>query len=395
MNLPSLHLRSLSGPKLDEKALRLSVQRLSKVTAHLDESGTLPDDDLVAELRMRVRDGYARGESFDVYTSVSRRESRILSLYLMDLASQADRIQLPPFDKAVAISVLGHRSQKLKKHIRRQATQLFFTHFDEELLPCLEWIASRLQASWRIEEMHQVFDFVSRAFREHAGLLFNVEAPTAVAERWDQRESVDQLADRFGIPQGGKFRERLMGEVILRRLTLASHGAIPADLDDLVTKSKERPLSGGPLGSEAVKILINRSTRECNGQVPAGWREQLVTYSCDPRVPNAAEQAKWWGWATPGEKDIAIRALSELTLQEFIKLLERSLRGTEKAHQFPERKRVLLKLFELGKVTEARLVVHQGLYNAMGSRTREGQQHLLFSLLFVLSLLLFLFFSLE
>jgi hypothetical protein len=93
-------------------------------------------------------------------------------------------------------------------------------------------------------------------------------------------------------------------------------------------------------------------------------------YACDPRIPNTEMQSRWWGWANNTEKDVAIRAIGELNMLQFIRLLEESLEGSELQHQFPARKRMLLKLFELGKVQDVRLVVTRRLYGQMDMKTR-------------------------
>ncbi len=372
MTLPSLHLKPLKALNLDAKGLGSKIKALRAITAHLDSLSSLDSIDLIADLRNQVRLGYHLNESFEGYTAVRRRESLLLSLYLIDLASDSDRNQLPAFDERVANSILGGSESSIKRHIRRLATQLYFVHYCEDRLPCLQWLSCRLQSSWKSEDAIQNSDPVSKSISAHADILFESQAPARVAEQWIQGESIEDLATRFSIPVDSLFNDRLTEEVILSRLRRASHTTIDTELDELVINSKERRLrSGHPLGAEAVKILIERSVNECQRRVPESWREQLVAYACDPRIPNASEQAKWWSWATQATKDVAIQALSELTLQQFIVLLERSLKGTPTAHQFPERKRVLLKLFELGKVIEARLVVHQALYHGMGARTRE------------------------
>lgn len=370
MSSDLFHLRRINDLKLDQKHLDREIRKLRKLTAGWDDRGSIDSPDLVEELRKRMQEGVGSNRSFDDYTAVKRRESLLLTLYLSDLADVTGREWLPAFDKKVAISILGSEPGTLKKHLRRMATQLYFTHYDEERLPCLVWLATFLKNSW-VAAGDTTLDPISKAWVESAETLFGKDAPEKVAAKWNGEWGVKELADHFHIHEGGLFRERLLEALILRQLREASHDAISADLDRLVTDAKERKLrSGYPLGAEAVRILVNRSKTESGSRVPDAWREQLVAYACDPRVPNMQDQAKWWGWASSSEVDIAIRALSELTLHEFIKLLERSLRGTAAQHQFPERRDVLLKLFEIGKVIEARLVVHQDLYHRMDSKTK-------------------------
>lgn len=365
------HLRGLKDLQLDRTQLDRGIRTIRKLTAGWEDQGSIDAPDLLENLRKRMREGVRKNESFRDYTAVKRRESLLLAIYLSDLGDAQQRRWLPAFDKKVAISILGGNPETAKQHLRRLATQLYFTHYDEELLPCLSWLAKFLRDSWASAEEVSL-DPVSSVWVAHAQTLFGKEAPELVAKRWRNKESVEDLADRFNIHHGSQFRERLLEELILRQVREVPHEAVSPELDQLVTEAKERTLrTGYPLGAEAVRILVTRAKAEAHSKVPDAWREQLVAYACDPRTPSKQDRAKWWGWATSAEVDVAIRALSELTLHEFIKLLERSLRGTTAQHQFPERRDLLMKLFEIGTVIEARLVVHQELYRRMDSKTKQ------------------------
>lgn len=372
MKLPPLHLQRLRPLQLDSGSLNARIDELREVTGDWQSGGDVGTSGPVDELRQRVRRGVTKGEKFEIYTAVKRREALLLSLYLNDLGSPESAEKLPPFDNRVAESVLGAVPSNVRKHIRRLATQLYFTHYNEERIPALTYLTDFLRVSWGSAEFDPALDRAAREWHENADKIFHRDAPEKVAECWDGTWTVDQLADQLFIHQDGLFRDRLWEAIALRRLHNAPRGAFDPELDRLVTDAKERPLSNGHrLGAEAVKILVTRARTEFGSRLPPEWGEQVVTFACDPRITNNTEKARWWGWATSTEKDIAIQALSALTLQQFIELLERSLRGTTTAHQFPERKRVLLKLFELGFITEARLVVHRALYREMDAKTRS------------------------
>jgi hypothetical protein len=260
----------------------------------------------------------------------------------------------------------------MKRHIRRQATLLYFAHFGEERLPCLGWLADRLRESWSGTDDQDLPDPASCSFRDHATTLFDKAAPARLAKHCQPGESADHLADRFHLPEQGLFRERLVEEVILSRLRSTSPDQSDPDLYQVVMEEKERRLRPLRLGAEAVRILIHRSIKEHDGWVPEPWRENLVTFACDPRLPNAAEQEKWWDcWATRAEKDVAIRALSALTIEKFLELLADSLWDNPYSYQFEERRDFLLNLFKLGKILEARLVAHERIYHNMDPATRR------------------------
>lgn len=370
MSSDLFHLRRIKGLTLNQKKLDRVIRELTNLTAKWEDRGSIDSPDLVGDLRQRIQEGVAQNRKFNDYTAVKRRESLLLTLYLSDLADVTVREWLPAFDKKVAISILGSDPGTVKKHLRRMATQLYFTHYDEERLPCLKWFAAFLKNSW-VAAGETALDHITKTWSENAETLFGNDAPDDVAKKWQGKESVEELADRFYIHEETLFRGRLFEALIFRQLRETSHQVISNDLNLLVTTAKDRILKNGyPLGSEAVKILITRSKDESNSRIPNSWREQIVTFACDPRIPSPSEKAKWWGWATPSDRDIAIRALSELTLHEFISLLKDSLWGTDKEHQFPERERFLLKLFEMGKVIEARMVVNHRLYRSMDRQTK-------------------------
>lgn len=368
MNLALQPLRSLqlSVPQMERK-----INRLHTITSHLSETGSLDTPDQLAALRESLRRCREVSGDFDEFTKMRRRESRILSLYLVDLGRESDRNLLPAFDKVVALSTLG--DGWLRKHRRTQASLLYFTHFGAERIPALDWLSRQLKASWSVAEAGSLFDERSKTYRLHADLLFAPDAPVQLARRYVAGTAFDAFAASYGIPPDGEFRERLLEEVILERVRQAPSSDTGEALDRLVMEMKHRRLrSGHPLGAEATRILIDRSITSFGGKVPDAWKETLVAYSCDPRVPSPAEQALWWSWANTRQKEVAIRALTELTLRKFISLLEASLRGTTAESQFEKRADMLLKIFDLGKVLDARLVLHENTYRSLNAKTREA-----------------------
>ncbi len=371
MNLDLFKLRPIRTPRLDGAMLQRAVSRIGKMTEGWEGDGTASFTGLLDDFRVRMRLGLQEGKSFEESSNGRRREWMLLSLYLNDLGDEGSREWLPPLDKNVVVSVLGEDPGKLKRHIRRLATQLYFTHYGRERLPCLESMCWMLELAWR-SAPHEKLDPISKIWAENAQILFAIDAPDKVAEKWKPGMSVHELADTFQIHQGGLFRERLIESLILSRLKRLPLANNDLELNDLVISEKERKLNSTlPLGAAAAQILVHRSQNENASMVPENWSEQLVTYACDPRVPNSEMQQRWWGWATSSEKDVAIRALSKLSLQAFIKLLEQSLRGTNAEHQFPERSRMLLNLFKIGKVIDARLIVHRDLNYQLDARTKN------------------------
>lgn len=371
MNPKLFNLRPIRTPQLDVVMLQRAVSRIGKLTDGWAGGETASFEGVLDDFRKRMRAALLKGLSFEECTQARRREWLLLSLYLNDLGGEKSRAWLPPLDKNIVVSILGGDPIKIKKHLRRLATQLYFTHYGLERLPCLDGLSWMLKLAWRSASLEDL-DPISRVWADHADILFASKAPDKVAESWKPGMSVHELADTFEIHQGGLFRERLLESLILSRLKRVPLDKYDQELNALVISEKGRGLSSTlPLGAEAVQILVQRSKVENSSLVPENWTEQLVTFACDPRIPNSEMQQRWWGWATSSEKDVAIRALSKLSLQEFIKLLEQSLRGTNAEHQFPARSGMLLKLFKIGKVIDARLIVHRDLNCRLDIRTRN------------------------
>ena len=370
MNADLFYLRPIRAPRLESAALEQSISRLEKMTHGWENGGTASTAGLLDEFRKQFREGRQKGLPFEEYTRSKRREWALLSLYLNDLGAEESRKWLPALDKNLITTVLGEDPSRIKKHIRRLLTQLYFTHYSPERLPCLDYLCQTLGLAWSSASREKL-DPISKVWAKHAQILFSLDAPDKVAERWMPGMSVHELAKTFHIHENGEFHKELMKSLILNRLRKIPIGANDSELNNLVIASKERKVnSGGCLGAAAVKILINRSQKENSSRVPADWKENLVTFACDPRIPNTAMQAQWWSWATSTEKDVAIRAIGELNMLQFISMLEDSLKGSELEHQFPDRKRMLLRLFELGKIQDVRLVVTPRLYDSMDLKTR-------------------------
>jgi hypothetical protein len=347
------------------------VARIKKLTDGWEDGATASFVGLLEDFRKQFKAHIKSGEPIEQCTRVKRGEWLFLSLYLNDLGAEDSRTWLPPLDNDLAISILGQDPSRLKKHIRRLLTQLYFTHFGQEKLPCLEFLCGMLKLAWQSASQENL-DPISKVWSKHAHLLFAIDAPDRLAEKWLPGMSVHELANIFHIQENGEFYKELIRALILNRLRSIPIGMNNAELNELVISAKEQRVnSGGYLGAAAVKILINRSQKENSSIVPRDWKENLITFACDPRLPNSAMQSQWWSWATSTEKDVAIRAIGELNMLQFIDMLEKSLKGSKLEYQFPDRKRMLLRLFEMVKIQDVRLVVTPRLYDSMDTKTRD------------------------
>lgn len=372
MSFEFLNLRPITQPRLDEGTLRNAISGLQRLTSGMEEGGSPISSNLLKDLRDRLIDGMRNGLAFEEYTAVKRREWLLLSLYLNDLSLDESRALLPPLDKNHVTSILGDGEETLKPHIRRLATQLYFTHYGRERLPCLDILCWMLGLAWRSAVIEKL-DPISKVWAEHARTLFAADAPEKIAATWKSGMTAHELADSFNIHEGGLFRERLLEALILNRLRNIPMTEKDLELNEQVINEKDRKMvaSGLRLGAEAVRILVVRSQEENDSTIPATWSDQLVSFACDPRIPNNDMRSRWWGWATSAERDMAIRALSKISLEEFIRLLEKSLIGTPQGHQFPARRNLLQRLFDKGYVNEARLVVPRRIYQGLEMKTKE------------------------
>lgn len=371
MNADLFNLRHIKAPRLESAALEQSISRLEKMTHGWENGGTASTVGLLDEFRNQFRAGLLKGLPPEQCAKGRRREWLLLSLYLNDLSAEESRTWLPALDKNLITAVLGEDPSRIKKHIRRLLTQLYFTHYSPERLPSLDHLCQTLELAWSSASREKL-DPISKVWAKHAQILFSLGAPEKVVERWMPGMTVHELAKTFHIHENGEFHKELMKSLILNRLRKIPIGTNDSELNNLVIASKEQKVNSGVcLGAAAVKILINRCQKENSSKVPTDWKENLVTFACDPRIPNTAMQAQWWSWATSAEKDVAIRAIGELNMLKFISMLEESLRTSKIRHQFPDRKRMLLRLFELGKIQDIRLVVTPSLYDPMDTKTRE------------------------
>jgi hypothetical protein len=364
-------LNPITQIRLDDKGLQQALLRLDQLTSGMERGSLALPPDALEDLRNRLRVGLPQGKSFAECTAVKRRESMLLGLYLNDLNSASAQAWLPALDQYVLESILGTDPKALKFHLLRKATQLYFTHYGKERIPCLDMLCALLESAWRFVAPERL-DAISKVWAENAQILFAPDALEKVAETWTPGTSVQNLADHFEIHEDSLFRENLFEELILSRLRKVPLNESDSELNELVIAEKERVLASGlRLGAASVRVLINRSQQENHSVVPDCWADQLVTFACDPRIPNSDMRSRWWGWATSYEKDLAIRALSKISLEEFIRLLEQSLEGTAQGRQFVARRRFLMKLFDMGLVIEARLVIPRNLYLSLNAKTRE------------------------
>jgi hypothetical protein len=284
--------------------------------------------------------------SFEQATDEDGRERLLLSLYL-EYATRSDAPWLPAFTESIASSVLGENGRDWHAGRRRQATQLFFTHFDHPQGPLAQW-------------------------RSHRNVLFSPSGHQHVARSAKTNEALPTLMERFGVPSGGRFAECLRQVFLLSAVRNGRIGKeIPA-LEEIESLKTERASASLLMGAAALQIMVQRVAKEGGRKWSGDWPGWITRLGCDPRHGRStAEGAKWWGWATPEELRLAQQGVTGLTLRFFIDFLRRSLQGTDREPQFAMRSRFLLGLYEAGKIESARLALNWVTYERLDQQYRD------------------------
>jgi hypothetical protein len=361
MDFSFLKLKPPPPVRLGDAYLAPRLKRLDEITRNLPPPAAISPSRL-SDIRGIIRRGFKQKNNFESYTDFSRREAALIQLYLSDLHSIEDRKQLPPFDEAIAASLLGGKSGKVKKHLLKQATSLFLFHYGLDRLPGLGWLSAWLKDAWKSLDETPGHES-SAPYGKEPDMLFAENAPAKVASQLKQSETLKELAERFGIPAQSQFMDRLFEEILLQRLMKISSTKADSDLENLIIESKEKVFrTGHPIGSEATRILIDRSISEFSGNVPKQWVELILKFACHPEISSIADKGRWWGWATSEQLKVVRRALQALTINQFIELLENSLPDKK---QFYRRKILLLKLFETGKIQNVRIVICDAVFRRL------------------------------
>ena len=297
------------------------------------------------------------------------RERLLLSLYL-EYAARSDASWLPAFDEEVAISVLGENGGEFHAGRRRQATLLFFTHFDRLPAPGLSRLCTQLVDAY--DRMESVGHGPVAQWRNHRKVLFSPLGHESVARSSETSQTLPSLMERFAIPSDGRFAERLRQVFLLKAVEHCPLGKeIPA-LAEIESLKTERASASQLMGAATLQIMVQRVAKEGGRKWNGDWDKWITRLGCDPRHGRAtAEGAKWWGWATDDELRLAQQGITGLTLRFFIEFLRRSLQGTDKEPQFALRARFLLRLYDSAKIDSARLALNWSAYQHLDRKYRD------------------------
>jgi hypothetical protein len=361
-----LRLPDIQFPRLPESFLKQPLNLLRQIQDRNevkwgDGGGSKIFNNRKERLRRRIQGAVnPRSELSKIQSTEVGWQRLLLSLYVESHGQD----WLPIFDLEVATLILGADACTWSSSRRRQATLLFFSRFDT--LPSISLVADHLRKAYDLNAGGGVG--VGAILRKEGSSIFHSDGPQRIAKMAKQNESLEQLRDRFGVPEKGRFSEKLRQVYLLEALQRCALGDQPEVLQEIERCRSEPALDSLCLGAAALRILVLRVENEAPHQWPEGWRGWLIRLGCDPRMGrHSAEGAKWWGWATDSQWHLAVQGIIGLSLKFFFEFLD----GTVSAHQWEERREFLEALFDEGKILDARLVLNARCIQKLPPKMRD------------------------
>lgn len=360
-DLPALRIDAIQLAGVIQTMRAITARNIAKATPG-KEPGPLKDRKEKMKRRLMERD---QSVTFEQATDEVGRERILLSLYL-EYSARPDADWLDKFDKNIASSVLGLDGREWHVGRRRQATQLFFTHFDQLPSSGLTQLCELLvdaYDSMESEENGQVAHW-----QHHRIAVFSPTGHQDVANLAEPNETLLLLMERYAIPSEGRFAERLRQVFLLNAVRNGPLGTEIAVLAEIEALKTERASVSQLMGAAALQIMVQRVAREGGRKWSEEWSHWITRLGCDPRHGRAtAEGTKWWGWATDDELRLAQQGVTGLTLKFFIRYLD----GTVNTAQWENRSKFLIALFDAGKIDTARLVLNWATYDRLDQKYRD------------------------
>lgn len=366
-----LDLRFKDLPVLRIDAIQLAgvIQIVQAITARNIAKATPGEEPKPLQERKEKmkRRLMARGQSvtFEQATDEVGRERILLTLYL-EYAARSEATWLPKFDDTIACSLLGTRGGEWHAGRRRQATQLFFTHFDQLHASGLSRLCSLLVDAY--DSMDSEGNGQVANWRQYRILVFSPAGHQGVANSAGPHETLPLLMERFAIPSDGRFAECLRQVFLLNAVRDSPLGKVIPVLAEIESLKTERASVSQLMGAAALQIMVQRVAREGGRKWSEEWSHWITRLGCDPRHGRAtADGTKWWGWATDDELRLAQQGVTGLTLKFFIRYLD----GTVNAAQWENRSKFLMALFDAGKIDSARLALNWATYDRLDQKYRD------------------------
>lgn len=369
-----LTLRPLSLPQLDSGLLAVPVKVLHEVSekniarfGQGNESKKFKNrkEELIKSIKLRPD----KGKSFQDVTNVFGRQRLLLSIYIEHFG-RLYTDWLPPFSDSIAASVLGINGNSWHMGRKRQATLLFFTHFNN--LEALSFLCHRLKEAYSYQRTLESSDNNIQIWYRERNLIFSPIGHVNVAEKANPSDTLTNLMQRYAIPEQGKFAEKLRQIYLLKKIEKIPVGSIVPVFREIEQSKEELTSENISLGASALKIMVQRIIKENNGIWKGKWPSWITRFGCDPRYGrDSSEGAKWWGWATDNELRVALRAMNKLNLRFFINFLKNSLEGTANQYQFELRAKFLWRLYESRKIISVRLALNKKDYQRLDIQYRS------------------------
>lgn len=360
-----LELPDMPRAKLSESLLRRPLTTLNKIKARNEDRWGAGGTSAMFENRKEKLRTRLQGSANPI-TEVKKIQDTevgwqrlLLSLYIESHGQD----WLPSFDDAIASDLLGNDGSDWNASRRRQAAALFFERF--ESLPSLLFLAKQLRSAYASSMTGLGNGAVWTQVRNS---VFQIDGPERIAKSAKKGETLQQLMERHNLPIKGAYSKKLRQVYLLEALKRCGLGEDP-DVFREIENDRDKPaVDSLSMGSAALRILVGRVETEGRRQWPDGWRKWLVRLGCDPRMGrHTAEGAKWWGWATDSQWNLAVQGVIGLSLKFFFDFLD----GTVSAHQWEERRKFLQSLFDAGKIVDARLVLNQQCMERLPAKMRD------------------------
>lgn len=361
-----LKLPDLPRPSLSDALLRRPLADLIKIKTRNEErwgagAGSRIFENRKEKLRNRLKGAVNPKRELEKIKATEVGWQRLLlSLYIESNGQD----WLPAFDDHIASDVLGSDGAAWTASRRRQAANLFFERFDT--VPALSYLATQLRSAF--ENRSAAYGANEVAWKRYRKEIFQTDGHGRVAQAAKKSESLQQLMERHVVPTKGVFSIKLRQVYLLESLQRCTLGEEPDVLHE-IEKDREKPaVDALPLGAAALRILMSRVEAEAGRKWPKEWRKWLVRLGCDPRMGrHTAEGAKWWGWATSSQWNLAVQGIIGLSLKIFFDFLD----GTVSVHQWEERREFLEACFDADKIIDARLVLNARCMQRLPAKMRE------------------------
>lgn len=361
-----LKLPDLPHPSLSVVLLRKPLADLSKIKTRNEErwgdgGGSPVFENRKEKLRERLKAADdPKKELKKIQLTEVGWQRLLLSLYI----ESNGRDWLPTFYDDVASGVLGNDATVWTSSRRRQAAHLFFERFDT--LPALPLLASLLRSAF--DNRSTAYGVTELTWKKSRNEIFQNDGHGRIAQAGKKGETLQELMARHAVPTKGVFSVKLRQVFLLESLQRCTFGDEPDVLPE-IEKDREKPaVDALPLGAAALRILVSRVEEEGHRQWPEKWRSWLVRLGCDPRMGrHTAEGAKWWGWSTTSQWNLAVQGIIGLSLKIFFDFLD----GTVSVHQWEERRQFLETCFDAGKIIDARLVLNSRCMQRLPAKMRD------------------------